>query len=74
MKRSIFAALTLGMALSITGCLLSDIAGWDLSTCAGSGLSTCTDLFFDNQEKILGGKTLIETLLGGVPRAHVDYS
>ncbi len=66
MRRPVFAGLVLGLTLSFTSCMLSDVGGWDLSACAGSGLSACVELFGDNQEKILGGATLIETLLGSV--------
>lgn len=52
----------------VGGCLeasLTDISGWDLSACV-DGFDTCYDLFFDNEEKILGGETLIEVILGGL--------
>ena len=47
---------------------VSDISGWDLSACADDfdAFDVCSELFFDNEEKILGGRTLIEVLLGGV--------
>lgn len=47
---------------------LADISGWDLSVCGEDfdSFEVCSDLFFDNEEKILGGKTLVEVLLEGV--------
>jgi len=63
----------LAIALCTSGCGavefgLSDVSGWDLSACGEDfdSFSVCSDLFFDNEELILGGETLIDVLLGQV--------
>ncbi len=65
MKKRILALLCFGTILQFSACNpLTDIAGWDLHSCIGSGWDTCWDLFSDNEEKILGGQTLIDVIFG----------
>ncbi len=58
-----------GLLEDAFGTALSDIEGWDLSACVESsaGRETCSELFFDNEELILGGQTLVETIINGLP-------
>lgn len=72
MKRKVLISIFVAL-WSVTGCGLvefglSDISGWDFSTCGESfdSFGVCSDLFFDNEEQILGGQTLIETILDSV--------
>jgi hypothetical protein len=66
------AAACLALLVSLLGgCVLdgtaewalTDISGWNLSAC-WSGFGTCRELFMDNQERILGGQTAIDAVLG----------
>ena len=66
-----FFVLLLFVTVMLMGCaesMLTDISGWDLSVCARDSASfdACFDFFLDNQTKILGGKTAIETIMGGI--------
>ena len=69
-KRHAAACLALLVSL-LGGCVLdgpaewalTDISGWNLSAC-WSGFGTCYELFTDNQERILGGQTAIDVVLG----------
>lgn len=72
MKRKLLISIFVAL-WSVTGCGLvefglSDISGWDFSACGESfdSFGVCFEVFSDNEEKILGGQTLVETLLGGV--------
>ena len=58
--------LTVGLPAAVTGSLLSDINGWDLSACSNGRFLTCAELFSDNQQLILGGRTTGEVVLQGV--------
>ena len=58
--------LTLGVPWEISGSLLSNVNGWDLSACSRGGFLTCAELFSDNQQLILGGRTTGEVVLQGV--------
>jgi hypothetical protein len=42
---------------------LSDVSGWDVSACV-DGFETCIELFTDNQDRILGGRSAVDVLLG----------
>jgi hypothetical protein len=64
--KRIFVLMIL-VAPILSGCdlintALSDIGGWDVSACWGN-IGVCYDLFSDNEEKILGGQTVIDLLL-----------
>ena len=69
-KQHVVACLLLA-SLLLGGCVLdgpaewalTDISGWDLSAC-WSGFGTCRELFTDNQQRILGGQTVIDVVLG----------
>lgn len=43
----------------------SDIRNWDFSACLDD-VSTCKDLLLDNQEVILGGRTLVGFVIAGI--------
>lgn len=65
MKRVLSAGLVC-LLLFGSGCsaFVKDIGGWDLSACADrDGFKVCKELFFDNEEKILGGKKVIDLIL-----------
>lgn len=63
MKYILIAIALLAGLICGTGCdLLTNIDGWNLSACEEEW-SVCTNLFFDNQTKILGGQTAIEATL-----------
>jgi hypothetical protein len=52
------------MAVNGCGFLLTDISGWDISAC-GHGFDefgVCYELFSDNQEKILGGQSVVDVI------------
>lgn len=63
--------------LGVSGCSLikesvSDINGWDLSACVDDP-DTCCELFSDNQERILGGQTLIDYMLSNIQEKENSY-
>ena len=58
--------LTLDLPASFSGSLLSNVNGWDLSACSRGGFLTCAELFSDNQQLLLGGRTTGEVVLEGV--------
>lgn len=58
--------LTLDFPLSVSGSALSNVNGWDLSACGQGGFFTCAELFADNENLILGGRTTGEIVLQGV--------
>ena len=68
MKR-LLAMLIVCILFSPIGCVIlkpfvKDLDGWDLSACADKkGFKVCKELFLDNQEKILGGKKVIDVIL-----------
>lgn len=63
------ALLVVCVLLSSSGCAIlkpfvKDLDGWDLSACADrKGFKVCKKLFLDNQEKIFGGKKVIDVIL-----------
>jgi len=72
MRRKLLVLIFVGL-WNITGCGLvelglSDISGWDFSACGESfdSFGVCSEVFFDNEENILGGQTLLDTVLGAV--------
>ena len=45
----------------------ADIRSWDFAACLDDfeSFGTCSDLLFDNAEIILGGRSLVETIVDG---------
>lgn len=68
MKR-LLMILVVCILFSSTGCAIlkpfvKDLGGWDLSACADrKGFEVCKELFLDNEEKIFGGKKIIDVIL-----------
>jgi hypothetical protein len=58
--------LTLDLSGVAAGGMLSNVNGWDLSACSGGGFLTCAELFSDNQQLILDGRTTGEVVVQGV--------
>ncbi len=54
------------------GNAVSDIRGWDLSACveSGCGRETCFDLFRDNEELILGGRTVVDVIIDNLTSSN----
>ncbi len=61
---AILVCITFSSGCSLLKPFVGDIDGWDLSACADrDGFKVCKELFLDNQEKILGGKKVIDVIL-----------
>jgi hypothetical protein len=68
-KFLVICAIALGLAACSMGnaCewALTDIQGWNLSACGKNwdSIGVCYQLFDDNQEKILGGRSAIDAAM-----------
>lgn len=80
LRKTLVSIFVLLLGLSLTGCSLiersvSNIRGWDLSACVGKDeFKVCRELFLDNQEKILGGRTLVELAIERMKSAKTARS
>lgn len=75
--RPLFTGIVVVALLALAGCdmqggtlfidtsFLNGLLGWDLSAC-GSGFNTCLELVSDNQNQLLGGSSINDTLNSAV--------